>query len=209
MAFLDVLLWLAALVVQELGEEVVQHQEQGPWLPCRRCSCGWEDRCVFLWVRCVCFCVFLSVGLIAPHCSNSELAMSFSVSWRSVLLFLKLLLRPCLVSLFLPLAESSQPSSFPNLLLLVICPDRRFPASIAGGADDEWRGSNFTRREPTTVKKSKTGEELAKASSLLSRQTHFWIIPFAVACWFREVLKEEQWALEARKNWPWRRWSYS
>jgi len=42
-------------------------------------------------------------------------------------------------------------------------PDRWFLASVAGGGDDEWRrGSSFTRREPSTVKKSKTGEQTTK-----------------------------------------------
>jgi hypothetical protein len=41
-------------------------------------------------------------------------------------------------------------------------PDRWFLASVAGGGDNEWRGSSFTRREPSTVKKSKTGEQTTK-----------------------------------------------
>ncbi|GJN09011.1 hypothetical protein PR202_ga26977 [Eleusine coracana subsp. coracana] len=42
------------------------------------------------------------------------------------------------------------------ILAISIDPYPWFTALIAGGGEDEWRGSSFTRREPSMVKKSKT-----------------------------------------------------
>lgn len=66
-----------AVMVQELSEEVVQHQEQSPWFPCWWCSCNWEERCACVWV---CECVFFaSVTLFAPTVSSPCLSFSLSL----------------------------------------------------------------------------------------------------------------------------------
>lgn len=129
----------------------------------------------------VAFVSYVFVGLVAspPHCSGSELAIclmkiSFAVSSASHLscLVLSLFLSPdtpaFLGFFFFPRPLVTKILIERAAILDWMLPDRRLLASVAGGGDDEWRrGSSFTRREPSTVKKSKTGEQSCRLRQML------------------------------------------